>query len=174
MPSSLGRAIRLYVKGVDSLNEAVGTFAMYLFIVMLGILSYAVYTNVVVDRPVIWVMEMAQFTMAAYYTLGGGYTLKEGAHVRMDVLYDRWSPRTKAIVDSVTGLILLFYLGLLVFGGFTSTQYALEYGQKNYSAWGPPMAPIKIIITTGMTLMLLQASAFFLRDVCKAMGKKIE
>jgi len=150
-----------------------GVFTMYLLFVMIGILTYAVISNVVFKSPAIWVMEMAQFTMAAYYLLGGGFTMQEGAHVRMDVLYDRWGKRTKAIVDSITGLLLLFYLGVVLHGAISSTQYALEYGQKNYTAWGPPMAPIKIIMTIGCLSMLLQAVAYFIRDVTAALGKKL-
>lgn len=165
--------LRNYVRIVDAVNRKVGLAAMYLLFAMMAVLTYAVVSNVILKSPAIWVMEMAQFTMAAYYLLGGGFTLQEGAHVRMDVLYERWGKRTKAVVDSITDLLLLFYLGVVLHGAFSSTQYALEYGQKNYTAWGPPMAPIKIVMTAGCLLMLLQAVAFFIRDVTAALGKKL-
>lgn len=167
------RAIARYVRAINATNHAVGHVAMYLLFVMMGILTYAVISNVILKSPAIWVMEMAQFSMAAYYLLGGGYTLKEGAHVRMDVFYERWGPRTKAVVDSFTGVALLFYLGILVWGGIESTQYALEYSQKNFTAWGPPLAPIKIIMSVGMGLMLLQGVALVLQDLVKACGKEL-
>ena len=63
--------------------------------------------------------------------------------------------------------------GVLLYGGYSSTEYALEYGQKNYSAWGPPKAPIKIIMTVGIFLMLLQTIAIFFRDIATARGKSI-
>lgn len=165
--------LRGYVKGVKAVNDVVGHIAMYSLFVMMAILTYAVVSNVIIKSPAVWVMEMSQFSMAAYYLLGGGYTLKENAHVRMDVVYERFGPRAKAVVDSITGVLLLFYLFFLVYGGISSTQYALEYSQKNYSAWGPPMAPIKIIMTVGMVLMLLQALALWLEDVAKAFGKEL-
>ena len=64
--------------------------------------------------------------------------------------------------EGVTGLFqtvffLLFYLVMLLYGGLSSTQYALEYGERSYSAWRPYMAPIKIVMTFGVGLMLLQA-----------------
>lgn len=173
MSSALLRAIDGYIRVVSKTNQAVGVFAMYLLFVMMGILTYAVISNSILNSPAMWVMEMAQFSMAAYYLLGGGYTLKEGAHVRMDVFYERWGPRTKAIIDSITGIALLFYLCVLVWGGVESTQYSLEYKQKNFTAWGPPLAPIKIIMTCGMALMLLQAIAIILQDIMKACGKKL-
>ena len=82
--------------------------------------------------------------LAAYYLLGGGYSMQLDSHVRMDVLYSRWSPKTKAVLDCITAIGLVAYLVVLLYGGVSSTQYALEYSQKNYSVWGPPLAPIKI------------------------------
>lgn len=96
-----------------------------------------------------------------------------GAHVRMDLLYGRWSPRRRAFTDSITSLVLLFYVLILFYGGVSSTQYALEYGQKNYSVWAPPMAPIKIVMTFGILLMVLQVIATFFKDLAAARGEPL-
>ncbi len=58
----------------------------------------------------------------------------------------------------------------LLYGGFSSTSYALQYGDTSYSSWSPLMAPIKIIMTFGIALMLLQAIATFFRDLARARG----
>jgi TRAP-type C4-dicarboxylate transport system permease small subunit len=144
---------------------------MYGLFVMMGILTWGVFTNVVLKSPAIWIMEMAQFSMAAYYLLGGGYTMQQEAHVRMDVVYDRFSPRFKAIADLSTGVILLFYLGILVWGGISSTAYAFEFDQKNFTAWRPPLAPIKTIMTVGMALMLAQAISLLFKDFARVLGR---
>ncbi|MDR1888856.1 MAG: TRAP transporter small permease subunit [Zoogloeaceae bacterium] len=148
--------------------------AMYLLLLMLAILTYSVVSNNVFGSPAVWVMEMAQFTMAAYYLLGAGYSLQQGAHVRMDFLYERWSPKHRAMVDAMSIFFVIFYLIILVFGGVQSSSYALEYGQRNHSVWGPYMAPIKIIMTTGMLLMLLQAIAEFCKDMATIRGVTLE
>jgi TRAP-type mannitol/chloroaromatic compound transport system permease small subunit len=95
------------------------------------------------------------------------------SHVRMDLLYSRWKPRTRAMVDVVTAGFLLFYLIVLLVGGISSTQYAIEYGQKNYSSWAPPLAPIKIVMVIGIALMLLQVIAVLFKDLAKARGEEI-
>lgn len=164
--------IRWYCKGVDGLNNAIGHVVMYGLFVMMGILSWAVFTNLVLKSPTIWVMEMAQFSMAAYYLLGGGYTMQQEAHVRMDVLYDRFSPKLKAMMDVGTGIFLLAYLGILVWGGISSTAYAFEFNQKNYTSWRPPLAPIKTIMTLGMVLMLAQGISIFLKDLARVLGRR--
>lgn len=169
----LSAGIRAYCQTVDAINRWVGEFVMYGLFVMMAILTWGVFTNVILKSPAIWVMEMAQFSMAAYYLLGGGYTLQQEAHVRMDVFYERWGPRMKAAVDVFTGLFLLFYLVVLIWGGVSSTIYSLEYNQKNFTAWAPPLAPIKIIMTAGMALMLAQALSLFFKDIGRALSLRL-
>jgi TRAP-type mannitol/chloroaromatic compound transport system permease small subunit len=91
----------------------------------------------------------------------------------MDLLYGQWSPKGRAMADVVTGLFLIFYLVFLLFGGISSIEYALEYGQTNYTPWSPPLAPIKIIMAIGIALMLLQVIATFFKDLAKARGETI-
>lgn len=167
------RPIVLYVRAIEAVNRVVGTFAMYLILVMMGILLYSVIARTGFNSPKIWIVEMSQFTMAAYYLLGGGYSMMLDSHVRMDILYSRWSPRRKAMVDVFTICFLIFYLVFLLVGGLSSTQYALEYNQKNYSSWAPPLAPIKIIMTLGILMMLLQTIATFFKDLAIARGKPL-
>src|SRR5688500_10152308 len=153
------KVIRLYVRYVDAVNRVLGNIVMYLALVIMGVLLFGSLTRYVFNVPFVWIIEMAQFLMAAYYILGGGYSMQLDAHVRMDVFYERWKPKTRAFVDSITAFFLVFYLAFMVYGGYSSTTYSLKYNQTNYSAWAPPMAPIKIIMTVGIVLMLLQAIA---------------
>lgn len=161
--------IRRYVVYVEALNRLTGRAAMYLIFVMMGILLYSSFSKTLL-LPAQWTLEMAQFTLVAYYLLGGAYSMQLGDHVRMDLLYGRWSDRTKTWVDAFTILFLIFYLILLLYGGYSSTEYALEYGERSYSAWRPYMAPIKIIACIGIVLMLLQAFALLFKDIAKLRG----
>jgi TRAP-type mannitol/chloroaromatic compound transport system permease small subunit len=156
------------------MNRVVGRFAMYLIFVMMGVLLFSSGSRTFFNTSHIWVIETAQFLMTAYYLLGGGYSMQLDSHVRMDLLYTRWKPRTRATVDAITVAFLLFYLIVLLAGGISSTQYAIEYAQKNYSSWAPPLAPIKIIMVIGIILMLLQVIAVFFRDLAKARGETLE
>jgi TRAP-type mannitol/chloroaromatic compound transport system permease small subunit len=167
-------AIRLYVRCVDRVNGVLGFFVMYLALAMMGLLLFASVTRYVFNVPFVWIIEMAQFMMAAYYILGGGYSMQLDAHVRMDVLYERWSPRTRTVMDTVTIFFLLFYLAYMLRGGIASSAYSLKYNQVNYSAWAPPMAPIKIIMCVGIALMLLQAVAILFRDIAKLTGRELK
>jgi TRAP-type mannitol/chloroaromatic compound transport system permease small subunit len=61
----------------------------------------------------------------------------------------------------------------LLVGGISGLDYALRYGQRNYTPWGPPLAPIKIVMVIGIVLMLMQAFATFFKDLAKASGKEL-
>jgi TRAP-type mannitol/chloroaromatic compound transport system permease small subunit len=168
------KALRLFVRGVDATSTAVGKFSQYLVFAMMGVLLYESISRTLFNQPHIWVVEVAQFTMAAYYLLGGGYSMLLDGHVRMDLLYGRWSPRTRAVMDAITSVVLIFYLVLLLYGAISSVDYALRYNQVNYTSWAPPLAPIKIIMAFGILLMLLQSIAFFLKDLATAMGDMLQ
>ena len=165
--------IKWYVRHVDAFNRWVGRFAMYLIFPMGGILLYSTISRVFFGVPVNWVMEMSQFALSAYYLLGGAYSLQIDAHVRMDLFYGAMKPRTRAITDAFTILFVIFYLVVLFGGGLSSTEYAITYNQKNYTAWAPVMWPIKVIMTFGVFLMLLQAISTFFKDVANALGRPI-
>jgi len=167
------RPIVAFVKAVDAVNYRVGRFAMYLIFVMAAILLASTGSRLIFGVPINWALEMAQFLLSAYYLLGGAYTLQMGGHVRMDLFYDRLSARKRAITDAVTILFVIFFLVVLFWGGVSSTEYAIFYNQKNYSAWAPVLWPVKLVMTLGVFLMLLQCIATFFKDVAIARGKPI-
>ena len=167
------KAVIIFVQYVEAANKVVGRFSMYLIFAMGGVLLFESLARTIFNQPHIWVVEIAQFIMAAYYLLGGGYSMILKGHVRMDLLYGRWSVKGQALADLITGPILMFYLVFLLVGAYSAIEYAVTYGQKNYTPWGPPLAPIKIIMGIGILLMLLQTIARFFRDLAKYRGEKI-
>ena len=165
--------VKSYVRNVDAFNRRVGRATMYLILVMMGILLYSSLSKTFL-LPSMWTLEMAQFVMAAYYLLGGAYSLQMDSHVRMDLVYGRWSPKTKATVDAVTIILLFVYLGFLLYGSISSTTYAFRFNETSYSSWSPYMAPIKVIMTIGIFLTLLQTTSIFLKDLAVAIGRPIQ
>ncbi len=161
-----------YVSIVDSVNYRIGRIMMYFIFVMIAILLWSSISKTFF-LPSLWTLEIAQFAMVAYYIMGGPYSIQLGSNVRMDLFYSEWSDRTKAWVDSFTVLFLIFYLGILLWGGLDSTQYAIKYNERSYSAWRPYMWPIKVIMCVGIFLMLLQAISELIKDICKIRGEEL-
>ena len=196
------RWMRTYVRVVTAVNYRVGRFAMYLIFVMMAILLWSSISKTFF-QPSLVTLELAQFTMVAYYLLGGPYSMQLGGHVRMDLVYGMWSDKTKAWVDAFTIFALIFYLGVLFYGAISSSAYSLGYFgdtpfvffkdhfvafltggpsgvgdmtgflERNPSAWRPLMWPIKLTAATGIFLMLLQAIAVFFTDIAKIRGEEI-
>lgn len=143
---------------------------MYAIFLMIGTLLLGAVTRNIINLPLSWTVELAQFTMAAYYIVGGAYSIQLNDHVRMDLFYDRFSEKTKAKLDSFTNIFLIFYLVCLLIGSISSTMYAIEYGQRKFSQWNPSLIPIKVIMVIGIVLMLLQAISTFFKDCAKSKG----
>ena len=188
-----------YVRWSDRFNRGVGRFAMYGIFVMMAILLWSSVSKTFFN-PSLWTLEMAQFAMVAYYILGGPYSIQLGANVRMDLFYGEWSPRRKAWFDAITVFLLMFYIGVLLYGALSSTAYSLGYFgteplvffrdlfvafitggpdaaaekmgflERSPTAWRPYLWPLKLIMIFGFLLMLLQALSELLKDVATLRG----
>ena len=145
---------------------------MYGLFVIFGVLLWSSISKTFF-LPSLWTLEIAQFAMVAYYILGGPFSLQIGANVRMDLLYGGWTDRKKAWFDAFSILLLIFYLGVLLYGAIDSTTYSLQYNERSPTAWRPLLWPIKIIMCAGIFLMLLQAISEFFKDIAKLKGKEI-
>jgi TRAP-type mannitol/chloroaromatic compound transport system permease small subunit len=158
--------LRGYVRLVEKLNYRVGRVAMYLLLALIGILLYSSFSKVFL-HPAQWTLEMAQFTMVAYFFLGGPYAMQMGSDVRMDLFHASWTPHARAWVDAITVLFLMFYLGVVLYGGIGSLSYSIEYSERNPTAWRPYTWPIKSLMCIALILMMLQASAEFFKDISR-------
>lgn len=167
------RAAKAYVRVVDRTSKFVFKVMMYLLFVMLGILLYDTVMRTVFNKPNVWAVELTQFFMAPYYLLGGAYTMLLGGHVRMDVFYSKWTPRGKAFADIMTSVFILFYVVVLLIGGFQGIKYAATYNQVTYTAWAPKVLPVKIFMVSGIVLMLLQVISELIKDIAAIMGDDI-
>ena len=164
--------IKRYVEIVDRMNYLIGRATMFMIFLMIGVLFYSSVSKTFF-HPALWTLEFAQFLMVSYFLLGGAYSIQLKGHVRMDLLYSRGSERTQHKWDTFTSVFMIAYLLMLLYGSISSLTYAIEYGERSYSSWRPYMWPVKIVMTTGIVLMLLQAFSQFFKDLAAARGKPI-
>jgi TRAP-type mannitol/chloroaromatic compound transport system permease small subunit len=195
----VNRLMAAYVRVVDAVNYRLGRIMMYGVYVMIAILLWSSISKTFF-LPSLWTLETAQFAMVAYYIMGGPYSIQLGSNVRMDLFYGDWSVRRRAWVDSFTVLFLIFYLGVLLYGGIGSTAYSLGYwgdepigffgqligsfvtggpdgagevigrAERIPTAWRPYLWPIKSLICIGIFLMLLQAVSELFKDIACIKG----
>ena len=167
------KIISLYVKLIDWICVKVGRFTMYTLFLMMFILVLSFVTRNIINIPLIWIIEMAQFIITAYYLLGGGYSMITGDHVRMDLFYSKFSEKNKARMDMLTSIFLIFYLVVLLIGSYSSLTYTIDTNQRLFTAWAPYVWPIKTIMLFGILLMLLQSFSMFFKDYAKVTGRTI-
>ena len=169
----MSKFISSYVNIVDTICEKVGRFVMYWVFFMMFLLILSFVTRNIINFPLMWIIEMAQFTITAYYLLGGGYSMLTNDHVRMDLFYGKLSNKGKAKMDIFTSFFLIFYLIILFMGSITSLIYTIETKQKLFTAWAPYVWPIKTLMLIGILLMLLQAFSTLFKDIAKMKGNNI-
>lgn len=165
--------IRAYVRIVDKVSDYVGYLAASLIFFMGATLLLDAVTRNILNVPVHWAIELTQFTLAAYYFMGGPITLKNNEHVRMDLWYANMSDRGKAKLDLVTVWCMIFYLGVMLVGSISSLQYAIETNEKRFSMWNPSVIPIKALLTVCLVLMLLQAFALVFKHIATIRGERL-
>jgi TRAP-type mannitol/chloroaromatic compound transport system permease small subunit len=165
--------IRAYVRIVDRMSDYVGYLAAALIFVMGGTLLLDAVTRNVLNIPIHWAIEFTQFTLAAYYFMGGPITLKNNNHVRMDLWYANLSHRGKAKLDLFTVGCLIFYLGVMLVGSISSLQYAIETGERRFSMWNPSVIPIKALLSVCLVLMLMQAFSLVFKHIATLRGEHL-
>ncbi len=169
----MDNAMRWYVRQMDRISTWTGMLAMCLIFVLVGVLLLDAVTRNVLNIPLHWCIEFAQFTLVAYYFVGAPYSLKEDSHVRMDLIYSHLSERNKGRLDLLTDFCLLFFLVVLLIGSISSTLYAIETHQRNFSMWNPSMVPIKVLMVVAIVLMILQTLSTILKDLAQARGRTL-
>jgi len=167
------KIICLYVNFVDWTCIKIGRLTMYMVFVMMFVLVLSFVTRNIINIPLMWIIEMAQFIITGYYLLGGGYSMIMGDHVRMDLVYSKLSDHNKAKMDAFTSFFLVFYLSTLLYGSISSLIYTLETNQRLFTAWAPYVWPIKTIMFIGILLMLLQSISMFFKDIAKVTEREI-
>ena len=164
---------RSYVRFMDRVSDWTGLVAMYLIFVMIGVLLLDVISDKMFGLTQNWVIEFAQFTLAAFYFMGGPKTLKDNDHVRMDLIYANLSTRGKARIDFVTMFVVIFYLVVMLWGSVSSLVYSWDTNQRLPSLWAPSLVPIKVLMVVCLILMILECVAIMMRDLARARGHEI-
>jgi TRAP-type mannitol/chloroaromatic compound transport system permease small subunit len=169
------KIIRLVVRLIDGLNNRVGQFISWLSTLLVAIVCYDVFTRYFLRSSSVAVQEMEWHIFAVLFLIGAAYTLKEEAHVRVDVFYTTLSPRGKAIIDLFGSLVFLIPFSLLVIWTsitFISMSYMIQETSPDPGGL-PYRYLLKAMIPAGFILVLLQGIAMALRSFCTLIGKPL-
>jgi TRAP-type mannitol/chloroaromatic compound transport system permease small subunit len=145
-----------------------------------GVLNLAMLLNVFYDAIMryffnsgsIAMQEMEWHLFAMVFLFGIAYTLKEDGHVRVDVLYDRFSPRWKAVVNIGGTVLLLLPLSVLIVeGSVWYVNEALSSGEVSGDPGGLPYRwLIKLVIPASFVFLIVSAAGFVIRNISIFLG----
>lgn len=156
-----------FIYGVDLLSRTIGhAFAWCIIILTLGT-SYEVFVRYVLNNPTSWAFDFSYTMYGAMFFMAGAYTLSRGAHVRCDMFYRLWQPRTQARVELVL-YVLFFFPGIvaLVLSGWDYGFNSMRIREVSVnSPAGVPIWPLKMLIPFGAGLLALQGAAEVLRCI---------
>ena len=159
--------VNRFIYGVDLLSRTVGhAFAWCLVVLTFGT-SYEVFMRYALNAPTSWAFDFSYTMYGAMFFMAGAYTLSRGGHVRADMFYRLWQPRTQAQVELVL-YILFFFPGILalVISGWDYGFNSMRIREVSVnSPAGVPIWPLKMLIPFGAGLLALQGVAEVLRCI---------
>jgi len=157
--------VNAILKVVDDINDWVGKVLSFGVLFMFVMVLIEVIRRYFFNSPTVWGNELTQLIFGVYVVLCGGYILRWGGHVNVDILYSRFSAKNKAIIDIITFALFLLFCGMMLTYGGSLAWESLARFEHSRSAWNPPLYPVKLMIPTGAFLLLLQGIAKLVRDI---------
>lgn len=152
---------------VDRISTFVGQAFSWLIVSLTLMISWEVFSRYVLDHPHAWAFDAMIMQYGTLFMMAGAYTLAKNGHVRGDVLYSFFEPRTQATLDLI--LYILFFIPGVVALTYAGFFYAAESWamneHSNITADGPAIYPFKTVLPLAGAILLLQGAVEIIRCV---------
>ena len=152
---------------IDKVSTFVGRAFSWLIVLLTLFISWEVFSRYALDRPHAWAFDAMIMMYGTLFMMAGAYTLSQNGHVRGDVLYGFFRPRTQATIDLILyvvffipGIIALTYAGYY----YAADSWAINE-HSNITSEGPPIYPFKTVIPVAGAFVLLQGIVEIVRCV---------
>jgi TRAP-type mannitol/chloroaromatic compound transport system permease small subunit len=151
---------------VDRFSTLFGKACAWTVIGLTVLITAEVFSRYVLNKPHAWVLDAQIMLYGTLFMTAGAYTLSKNGHVRGDVLYGFFQPRTQATIDLV--LYIVFFLpGIvaLTWAGWTFANESLAIREQTFNADPIPVYPFKFIVPIAGAVLLLQGLVEIVRCV---------
>ena len=169
MAESVSGLIRT-VRVIDKFTDHTGTWIAWLNVPLVLAVSYEVFARYLLNAPTIWSFDVAYMLYGTIFMLGAAYALHKGAHIRTDFFFERWSIRTKGMIDSIAYLVFFFpaiFIFLIV--SWSEGWYAFTIGEvSEQTPWRPILWPFKMVVPLACLLLLIQGVSETIKSVYAA------
>ncbi|TFZ05324.1 TRAP transporter small permease subunit [Ramlibacter henchirensis] len=142
---------------VDRLSTWLGQLFAWAIILLTFGVSWEVFSRYVLGNPHGWMLDVQIMLYGILFMMAGAYTLSKNGHVRGDVLYGFFRPRTQATLDLI--LYILFFLPgvvALTYAGWTFFTDSVAIREQTFNADPIPVYPFKFFISFAGAVLLLQ------------------
>ena len=156
--SPVFRSLFKLMRFIDDISVWSGKITAIVIFPMIASLIYEVISRYFFNLPTIWARDVTTYLYGAHFMLGAAFCLQRQLHIRTDFLYEKWSNRTKGLVDA-TLYILLYFPGLMIFllfGWEFAAQSVSQMERTMASPWMPYIWPLKLCIPIATILLLFQ------------------
>ncbi len=159
--------MRKVVLFINTLSEIAGQIAKFLMIALVLVLCYEVVSRYVFNSPTKWALETSKMLMGTFGAFGWSYTFLHEGHVRVDVLYIRFSRKVKSLVNVIFSIIFLFPICIILLtSGLKWAIFSWKVGEKMVeSSWLPPAAPFRTMLVIAFILFTMQSIAKFIQEL---------
>jgi len=158
------------VRAIDRFTDTTGTWIAWLNVPLMLAVSYEVVARYGFNAPTIWAYDVSFMLYATIFMLGAAYALHKGAHIRTDFFFEKWSIRTRGVIDSVA-YIVFFFPALAVFLYVSGAEgwYSFEIGETSeQSPWRPILWPFKMVVPLTCLLLMIQGISETIKSVYAA------
>ena len=159
-------ATRAFVKKIDIFSEWCGRIFSWFIVAIILLSVFEVFTRRILGKPTIWTHEILSYLFCGSILLTMAYTLRYKQHVAVDLIYARFTPKTKAILDIITFVIFLgFFSIVFLWEGirFAGTSWAML--ERTPSAFNFYVFPAKTLLPVGVFLLLVQGLSDFIKNI---------
>ena len=150
---------------IELLNMRVGEFVAYWAVISVFVYYYEVIARFAFNSPTNWVHESMFLMYGMQYMLAGAYAYREDQHVRVDVIYTKFSPRGKALADIVTSVFFFIFIGVLFWTSWRFAADAVANDEHSFTEWGVQYWTVKLSMPIGAGLLFLQGISKLIKDI---------
>ena len=149
--------IRL-VRIIDKFTDTTGVWVAWLNMPLVLAVAYEVISRYLFHAPTSWSFDVTYMLYSAIFMLGAAYALHKGAHIRTDFFYEKWSDRTRGVVDSISYILFFFpSIIMLLAASWSEAWYAYTINETSeQTTWRPILWPFKAVVPLTCAMLLLQ------------------
>lgn len=167
--------IKTLLKGLDSISELTGRIFVWLIIPLTAVVFFEVISTKFFDSPHIWAPEITAYLYGPLFMLTAAYTLLYKGHVSIDIIFQKFSPRVRGILDCFTYLVFFFpFCIILLYQGSIYTEMSWAMNETSGSAELPIVPYIKAVIPISFAFLLIQGLSNLIKAFFQAVkGREI-